>query len=619
MNAEAHKHLSFLAVRLLRVLQGRDYVHRLIRYNTPAMHTRNYTIISLLAILLFANAACAQIVGFGPTTKNVTLKGYLSVDKLRVGDKFRLAVQATVAEGAHIGGSDKDAAYPTRLKITPVKGITFKEPVYPKSERKSFPIAPDEVVPVYEGTFTIFVDGKVDAKTKPGPVTISASLDSQACKGEQCFPPETSKLTLKTEIVAKNAKVKPVNKEIFGATTSQGGGELGDKLADTPLALRLLMLYGLGLLLAFTPCVYPMVPVTVGYFSTQGESRTGKVVLLAAVYVLGLALTYSILGAVAASAGGVFGAAMQTPPVLIGIALILVALALSMFGLYELQPPAFIQSKASGKSGVLGALIMGLIFGIVCAPCVGPVVLGLMTYVAKLGSPLMGFLMFFVLSIGLGTPLFALAAFSAKLPLPGMWMVAVKKVAGFLLLGAAAYFVAPILPDSIGRYLLPTVVFVAGVYLGFFEKSIRASRIGSGLGKATSVAAVVFAIALVAPKSGAHSGLDWQPYNPAGLAAATKSGRPVMVDFTAKWCAACKELEKGPFSDQTVIDAAAKFDRLRVDGTNTSDPAVKAAVKKFSVKGFPTVIFIDSSGSETSRVVGYVNTAEILKHIKGVK
>lgn len=583
------------------------------------MHTRNYIIISLLIILLTANAACAQIVGLTPAAKNVTLKGYLSADKLRVGDKFRLAVQVTVAEGAHIGGSDKDAAYPTRLKLTPVKGITFKEPSYPKSERRSFPIAPDEIVPVYEGAFIIFVDGKVDSKTNPGAVTIFASLDSQACKGEQCFPPETSKLTLKAEIAPKNAKVKPANKEIFGAASTKGGGDLEDKLANTPLVLRLLMLYGLGLLLAFTPCVYPMVPVTVGYFSTQGESRTRRVVLLAAVYVLGLALTYSILGAVAASAGGVFGAAMQTPPVLIGIALILVALALSMFGLYELQPPAFIQNRASGKSGVLGALIMGLIFGIVCAPCVGPVVLGLMTYVAKLGSPLMGFLMFFVLAVGLGTPLFALAAFSAKLPLPGMWMVAVKKVAGFLLLGAAAYFIAPILPDSIGRYLLPTVVFAAGVYLGFFEKSIRASRIGSGLGKATSVAAVVFAVALVAPKSGAHSCLDWQPYNPVAVAAATQHGRPVMIDFTAKWCAACKELEKGPFSDQAVIDAVSKFDCLQVDGTNTSEPAVKAAVKRFSVQGFPTVIFIDSSGNETSRIVGFVNTAELLKHIRKVE
>ncbi len=582
------------------------------------MHTRNYTIISLLAILLFANAACAQIVGFATTAKNVTLKGYLSVDKLRAGDQFRLAVQATVAEGAHIGGSDKDAAYPTKLKLTPVKGITFKEPVYPKSERKSFPIAPDEVAPVYEGTFTIFIDGKVDAKTRPGAVTISASLDSQACKGEQCFPPETSKLTLKTEIVSKNAKVKPANKEIFGAASTEGGGDLGDKLANTPLALRLLMLYGLGLLLAFTPCVYPMVPVTVGYFSTQGESRTGKVVLLAAVYVLGLALTYSILGAVAASAGGVFGAAMQTPPVLIGIALILVALALSMFGLYELQPPAFIQNKASGKSGVLGALVMGLIFGIVCAPCVGPVVLGLMTYVAKLGSPLMGFLMFFALSVGLGTPLFALAAFSAKLPLPGMWMVAVKKVAGFLLLGAAAYFIAPILPDTIGRYLLPAVVLVAGVYLGFFEKSIRVSKVANNVGKVVGAAAIILAFAITGPESGAKSGLEWQPYSPADLAIATEHGRPVMVDFTAKWCAACKELEKGPFSDQVVIDAASKLDRLQVDGTNTSDPAVMAAVKKFSVQGFPTVIFIDSSGNEASRIVGFVNTAEVLKHINGV-
>lgn len=584
------------------------------------MHRLKCCFVALFTLLLFAGAVSAQTVGFGSTTKNVTAKGYLSVDKIRAGDKFRLAIEATVAQGAHVGGSDEDAMYPAALTIKAPKGITFKKPIYPKSARKNFPISPNEKVPVYEGVFTIFVDGRADAKIKPGPITITAQLDTQACKGEQCFPPELTKVVVKADIAPKNSKVKTINKKIFGAAP-EGGGDLGDKLADTPLALRLLMLYGLGLLLAFTPCVYPMVPVTVGYFSAQGESRTGKVVLLASVYVLGLALTYSILGAVAASAGGVFGAAMQTPPVLIGISLILIALALSMFGLYEIQPPAFVQSKSSGKSGVLGALLMGLIFGIVCAPCVGPVVLGLMTYVASLGSPVMGFIMFFALSVGLGTPLFALAAFSAKLPLPGMWMVAVKKIAGFLLLGAAAYFVAPILPEAVSRYLLSAVVAAGGVYLGFFEKSIRASRIGSGLGKATGAAAVIVAVALVSPKPSAISSLSWQPYQPAALAAAAEAGEPVMVDFTAKWCAACKELERGPFSDPRVIEASQKFTRLRVDGTDPSDPIVKAAVERFAVKGYPTVIFIDSSGDEiaNARIVGYVNSADVLKRIDQVR
>lgn len=582
------------------------------------MRKYKFCIIALVAVLAATNVAWAQLSGFGPAQKVVSAKTYLSVDKIRPGDTFRLAVQAKVKEGYHIGARDKDSLYPANLTLTAPKGITFSAPVYPKALRKSFPIAPDKKLPVYEGTFTITVDGRVARTVKPGLVTIGAKLDTQACKGEQCFPPELLKLSVKATVAPAGTPVKKINAAMFAGSTGTGR-DLESRLAQTPLVLRLLMLYGLGLLLAFTPCVYPMVPVTVGYFSGQSDRRTRKVVLLAATYVLGLALTYSTLGAIVASAGGVFGAAMQSPVVIVGIAAILVALALSMFGLYELQAPSFIQSRASGKSGVLGALVMGLIFGVVCAPCVGPVVLGLMTYVAKLGSPAMGFLMFFALSVGLGTPLFLLAAFSAKLPVPGMWMVAVKKAAGFLLLGAAAYFVTPILPEQIGKYLLPTVVVSAGIYLAFFEKSIRASRVGASLGKATGMAALVVAVALAVPKPGAHS-LKWQAYDPAGIAAAVKAGQPVMIDFTAKWCAACKELEHGPFSDPKVIRAATKLHRLRVDGTNQGDPKVRAAVKKFGVQGFPTVIFIDRSGTEvaSARIIGFVDSKEMLKRIDSV-
>ena len=582
------------------------------------MRKYKFSIIALITVLAATNAAWAQLSGLGPTEKVVTAKAYLSVDKLRPGDTFRLAVRATVKDGCHIGAHDKDSLYQAKLTVSTPRGISFAEPTYPQAERKSFLIAPDKKLPVYEGAFTIFVDGRVAPSAKTGPVTITAKLDTQACAGDQCFPPELAQLSVKTEVAPAPTPIRNINGGMFAG--SVGVSNLEDRLAQTPLALRLLMLYGLGVLLAFTPCVYPMVPVTVGYFSAQKDSRTHRVVLLAAMYVLGLALTYSTLGAVAASAGGVFGAAMQSPAVIVGIAAILVALALSMFGLYELQAPRFIQNEASGKSGVLGALFMGLIFGIVCAPCVGPVVLGLMTYVAKLGSPVMGFVMFFTLSLGLGTPLFALAAFSAKLPVPGMWMVAVRKAAGFLLLGAAAYFLTPILPDLAARYLMPIVVVTGGVYLGFFENSIRASRVGAGLGKATGMAALVVAVALTVPKPTAHS-LKWQLYTPAGVAAAAKASTPVMIDFTAEWCVACKELDHGPFSDPKVIEAAARFRRFRVDGTNQADAKVQAAVKRFAVQGFPTVIFIDASGNEiaSARIVGYVGSREMLKRINSVK
>lgn len=577
-------------------------------------------LVTIAIVTLFVpRASLAQAKPSAPPEKIVSARMYLSVDRLRPGDKFKLAVRATIKHGYHVGAHDKDALYPARLTITTPRDVICAEPTYPKPKRIELPFAPGEKLPVYEGTFTIFADGRVDRKARLGLVTIKAKLDTQACKGEQCLPPETLDLSVKTSIVSRKAPVKPANKDIFGTTTGSGD-DLQHRLARAPLAFKLLLLYGLGLLLAFTPCVYPMVPVTVGYFSTQGQSGNKKVALLAGAYVLGLALTYSLLGVVASIPGHTFGEFMQKHnlQISVGVAALLAALALSMFGLYEIRAPGCIESKASGRSGLAGALVMGLIFGVVVAPCAGPVVLALLAYVATLGSPIMGFALFFALALGIGTPLFALAAFSAKLPVPGMWMVAVKKAAGFLLLGAAAYFLTPILPERIAHYAVPTVLVAGGLYLALFEKSIKASRAAAALGKATGMAAVIVAVALAVPQPGTHS-IHWTPYSPAAVAAAANAHKPVIVDFTAKWCGICRELESKTFSDPRVVKALSSLVCLRVDGTNQSAPAVKAAERRFDVKGYPTVILIDASGSISGRIVGFVDSAEMLKRIDSVK
>ena len=577
--------------------------------------------LSYFLIIAVLAASCGAWAG-PLDTPNVTARAYLSVDRLRPGDKFKLAVEGTVRKGIHVGAHDKDALSPAALTIKPVKGITFGKPVYPKAIRKALASDPGTKLPVYEGKFTIIVDGKVAKSARLGPVTIKTELETQACDNAQCFLPEVSKAEVKTDLIRKGRPVKQINKKVFARATGEDEAQkMCSRLAGMGAVPRLLLLYIAGLFLAFTPCVYPMVPVTVGYFSAQSQDRRGgRVALLAAVYVVGLALTYSVLGAVAALTGGALRDAMQTPAVWIGIAVLLVALALSMFGLFELRPPAFIASRASGRSGVLGALLMGLIFGIVAAPCVGPAVLGLMAYVASIGSPALGFALFFALSLGIGTPLFFLAAFSARMPVPGMWMVAVKKAAGFLLLGAAAYFLLPILPDSIGRYLIPAILVIGGLYLGFFEKSIKSSRVMGYAGKAFGTAALIFAAFLAVPHAIGPS-VKWQPYTPDKAAQAARSGKPAAIDFTAEWCGVCQELERGAFSDKRVIKAIDRFVRLRVDGANSDAPRVIAARKLYHVDGYPTVIFIDSKGREVkaARIITNTEADEVLNRLKMVE
>lgn len=580
----------------------------------------------LIAVFVVSGAGFAQ---FGQSEKIVSAKLSLSPAKIKPGGTFKATVKVDIKDGYHIGANHKDALSKAELKLTGPKGITFSNYKYPAAKFVSLSFAPGQKIPVYEGKVTITAVGRAAGNIKPGNIKISGTLVTQGCKDDQCFPPETTKLSASATVVAGSkaaAAAGTLNVASSGGQAAGGASSgLFGVLAGKAFVFQIVLLFGIGILIAFTPCIYPMIPVTVGYFSGQGQVQAGGrsrgVFTLAAAYVIGLALTYSILGVVAASTGGVFGAAMQKPPVLIGIAAVLVALALSMFGLFEIRPPAFIESRSSGRAGAVGALVMGAIFGVVAAPCAGPVVIGLMLHVAKLGNPALGFLMFFALALGLGTPLFALGVFSAKLPVPGMWMMAVKKLAGFLLIGAAIYFLMPILPEPLKQYLIPALVLIAGVYFAFFEKSIQANRTILSLSKASCVAAAVVAVAMAWPGNGTaqSAGLAFEPYSVERFHSAADEGRPVMMEFGAKWCGVCREMEHGPFRDAALIEAADKFVRLKVDGTNPRDSLVNYRLREHSIKGFPTIILFDSSGEEVDRIVGYASAKELIARLGAVE
>jgi thiol:disulfide interchange protein DsbD len=570
----------------------------------------------IIAVLLCACGAYPAAASEAPV---VSATARISPTRLQPGGDLTLIVKATIRPGYHVGAADKDALYPASLTLTASKGVTLGKPAWPKSVRKSFGFTSGKI-PVYEGSITIQVKGRVAPNAKPGAVTIKGKLSTQACKGDQCFPPEDASVAARAVIVKKSTAA--AGGAGPGASSS---GPLSDdeaaaaNLAGMHVAKRVVMLYLGGLLLALTPCVYPMIPVTFGFFSSQSDRRRSKVMTLAGAYVLGLALTYALLGTVAATTGSALGSALQSPAVTVGIAAVLVALALSMFGVYELRAPRFIQDRASGRSGVGGALLMGLIFGVVAAPCAGPFVLGLTMFAAKTGSALIGFLMFFILALGMGTPLFVLATFSAKLPVPGKWMLVAERLAGFVLLGAAAYFLMPIVPQPYSTYLIPAIVLAAGVYLGCMEKTVQSrGRLHAALGRGFCVAAVGAAVVMVWP-SGHKPAMRWEPFRSESFAAAVKSGKPAMVDFSAAWCMACKELDERTWSDPTVIRAADGFARFRVDGTRRT-AEVAAAEKQLGVsgKGYPIVMFFDSRGREISRarVAGFVKPDEMVRRIK---
>jgi thiol:disulfide interchange protein DsbD len=341
---------------------------------------------------------------------------------------------------------------------------------------------------------------------------------------------------------------------------------------------------------------------------------------------VGLALTNSVLGVVAALTGGMMGALLQSPAVLVAISLLLVVFATSLFGFWELRLPSGLTRAASkSHAGYFGTFFMGLTLGVVAAPCLGPFVLGLLTWVAGMASPWLGFIIFFTLSLGLGLPLFILAMFSGKLeklPRSGEWMLWVRRLMGWVLVGMAAYFIRPLLSEAAGVYALSLVALAAGVHLGWLDKSRAGFKAFGFIKGGVGIGAVVLAVVLAGSWILKGPGVSWQPYSDALLAQAKAEGRPVIIDFSATWCTPCRELDEKTFHDPAIAQQASRdVVMIKVDVTRGGDPLHERLLADYAVKGVPTVVFLDGQGHERHdlRLVDYLPPDEFLKRMDQLK
>src|SRR5580658_3365654 len=595
--------------------------------------TRNFRLFSKATLL--AGAILAVTLFAAPPARAVKADELVKITSatidppLKAGGASTLEVAATVIEGWHIN-SDKPFSedyIPTKVEVRGPVSVTPGAIKYPAAETMALdPAAGGDKISVFGGDlkFEVPLKAGADFAPKPGDA-ITVTIDYQGCNNNECLRPASVSTTV--AVAAPGAAAGALEGIAAGGGATRGGigggddssGALEHIFLNHGWFLGFIAVFLGGLALNLTPCVYPLIGVTIAYFGNQGGGPR-RVMYLAMVFVLGIALMFSAVGVAVAMSGGLFGAAMQNPFVLVALSMMLLTLAASSFGLFSVQPPQWMLQRAgTAHPGYAGALLMGLGMGVVAAPCIGPIVLGLLLMVERSGSALFGFALFFTLAIGLGLPYIGLALAAGsirKLPRSGEWLAWIEQLFGFILVGLAIYFLDPVLPNHVMSRILPYYAAAAGIFLGFLSPAGRNWRPFLVLRSAIGVASVAALIFMMIPRAQAMP-VEFQPFDVAQLGNAAAARRPVIVDFSADWCIPCREMEHSTFVDPSVVNEASRFVRMKANLTK-QDKRTEELTTKYEIQGVPTTMLIDSTGKVTQRKVGYIGPQEMLAELRQV-
>jgi len=552
-----------------------------------------------------------------------------------------------------------------RLKDAPA-GVSLGQPKLPAGEMKD-----DEALGKTVEVYHHGLEAKIPVVGAHAGQTLALELTYQGCaEAGLCYPPITKTVSLNvpagTSAAAAAAPAATAQAPAPSTPAAQPPETEQDQLLQILQQGNLWLILGAffvaGLGLALTPCVFPMIPILSGIIVGQGASiTTRKAFTLSLVYVLAMALTYTVAGVLAAMFGSNLQAAFQNPWVLSLFAAIFVGLALSMFGFYDIQMPSFLQSKLTDisnrqKGGTLtGVAVMGFLSALIVGPCVAAPLAAALIFIGQTGDPVLGGEALFALSLGMGAPLLLIGTSGGKLlPRAGMWMDAVKAVFGVILLGVAVWMLERIVPGAVAMLLWALLTIVSAIYMGALEPLAEGAggwrKLWKGLGVALLIYGAVLLIGAasgrtdpLAPLSGGAAMYGTVMPGAAGSAGAVPAaahglafkrfkgidglnrelaaakGKRVMVDFYADWCISCKEFEKYVFSDPRVAQALGDTVLLQADVTD-NDAADKALMKHFKIIGPPTIMFFGPDGKEMSRyrVVGYMEPQAFLARVQSI-
>jgi thiol:disulfide interchange protein DsbD len=478
------------------------------------------------------------------------------------------------------------------------------------------------------------------AKYAEKPVTLQVCY--QGCSSNHfCYPPAAQEVTLapNTDLALPGQSI-PVPDKV--AVNEQD--KLTLLLNHHSLWVALISFFGIGLLLAFTPCVLPMVPILSSLIIGQQHISTARAFWISTTYVLGMAVTYAIIGIIAGVAGANLQAILQTPIAISIISLLFIALALSLFGFYDIHLPHWLETRVTHisnhqKSGsFIGAAIMGCLATLIVSPCVSPALIGAVTYIAQTGDSILGGLALFIMALGMGIPLILVGTFGGRiLPHAGHWMDIIKQVFGVLMLMVAILLLSRILPDRITILMWAALLIISSIYLGLLQPALTGwAKFWKGVGLFFAICGGILLLSAAQGSSNLLQPLSLSSNAKANsspftlvvnsqalnnlLANASKQHKITMIDFYAKWCLSCKEMDLHTFSNPSVQTAMAPLQLVRVDITNAT-PDIKALMQKYDVIAPPTVIFLDENGQEiaNSRVVGTVGPDKFLQQVNAVQ